>query len=154
MRTLWPLLLSLASCEHNTDTGPEPACPEGTYGCPCAAGDGCDDGLECRSGICDSIPEPDPATCGDGVVDPGEGCDDGNAVPDDGCTNDCTLPPPTCGDGVVDPGEACDDRNLDDTDACLSTCVVARCGDGVVWSGVEVCDDGNAVPDDECTNTC
>jgi cysteine-rich repeat protein len=56
-----------------------------------------------------------------------------------------------CGDGRLDPGEECDDGNIDDTDACLSDCRDARCGDGVVWAGVEECD-GGAV--ESCTSAC
>jgi cysteine-rich repeat protein len=59
-----------------------------------------------------------------------------------------------CGNGVVDPGEECDDGNADDTDACTTRCRFARCGDGVVWKGVEGCDDGNANDADGCRNDC
>jgi cysteine-rich repeat protein len=62
--------------------------------------------------------------------------------------------PALCGDGVLQRGEGCDDGNPDDTDACRASCEVARCGDGVVWAGVEACDDGNAVDTDACRNTC
>lgn len=65
--------------------------------------------------------------------------------------------PPTaaeCGNGVVEPGEECDDQNADDSDACLSNCLVATCGDGVVWLGVEECDDGNSDSSDGCVPTC
>ncbi|HEY0137117.1 MAG TPA: fibrinogen-like YCDxxxxGGGW domain-containing protein, partial [Nannocystis sp.] len=61
---------------------------------------------------------------------------------------------PACGDGTVDPGEACDDGNQADDDACLGNCVAARCGDGVVESGVEACDDGNEDDSDACLPTC
>jgi cysteine-rich repeat protein len=40
--------------------------------------------------------------------------------------------------------EECDDGNLNDGDACLSTCRSARCGDGVVRTGVEQCDGSDA----------
>ena len=65
-------------------------------------------------------------------------------------------PPPqaSCGDGRIDAGEDCDDGNNDDRDACLSTCRRARCGDGVVWLGVEPCDDGNLDNGDACLTTC
>ena len=53
--------------------------------------------------------------------------------------------PAQCGDGVMqaEDGEACDDgaANADDA-ACTSHCQVAKCGDGLLQSGVEVCDDG------------
>ena len=49
-----------------------------------------------------------------------------------------------CGDGVRDEGEACDDGNKVDEDACPSgakgTCAAAKCGDGIVYMGVEECD--------------
>jgi cysteine-rich repeat protein len=59
-----------------------------------------------------------------------------------------------CGDGVLDPNEVCDDGNTIDTDACRATCVKARCGDGVVWTGVETCDDGNTNDGDGCPAGC
>ncbi len=61
---------------------------------------------------------------------------------------------PRCGDGAVTREEACDDGNTDDTDACTSTCELARCGDGIVWKGVEGCDDGNTDDTDACRNNC
>lgn len=60
----------------------------------------------------------------------------------------------SCGNGVVDPGEECDDGNADDADTCLASCRFARCGDGVVWAGVEGCDDGNQDDADACRNRC
>ena len=59
-----------------------------------------------------------------------------------------------CGDGVVDADEQCDDGNRDDHDACTNTCVHARCGDGIVWTGVEWCDDGNGDSSDGCKANC
>src|SRR5690242_17654231 len=61
---------------------------------------------------------------------------------------------PGCGDGVVDPGEECDDGDASDTDACTAACRFARCGDGVVWEGVEGCDDQNDVDTDACGDDC
>jgi cysteine-rich repeat protein len=50
---------------------------------------------------------PDPAGCGNGVVDPGEECDDGNDNDHDECTSLCLFP--RCGDGFVWSGmEDCD----------------------------------------------
>jgi cysteine-rich repeat protein len=61
-----------------------------------------------------------------------------------------------CGDGFADPdlGEQCDDGNLDEFDGCLNDCREARCGDGVIHSGIEDCDDGNDVDGDACSNAC
>jgi cysteine-rich repeat protein len=60
----------------------------------------------------------------------------------------------SCGDGVLDPGEECDDGNDVDGDACTNACERARCGDGIVWKGVEACDDANAIDGDACRNDC
>ena len=60
----------------------------------------------------------------------------------------------SCGDGLTDPGEECDDGNGDDHDGCRNTCELARCGDGVVWTGQEQCDDGDEDPANACTNEC
>ncbi len=61
---------------------------------------------------------------------------------------------PECGNGILDSGEACDDGNLVDTDACRANCTRASCGDGVVWTGVEMCDDHNTVDGDACPANC
>lgn len=58
-----------------------------------------------------------------------------------------------CGDHLRDLGEACDDGNSSDADACRG-CARARCGDGVVFAGVEACDDGNSVDGDGCQRGC
>src|SRR5687768_16936448 len=59
-----------------------------------------------------------------------------------------------CGDGILDPFEDCDDANDREDDACRLTCNLARCGDGVLWIGVEFCDDGNQTPNDGCRPDC
>lgn len=64
------------------------------------------------------------------------------------------VPPPGCGNGALGEGEQCDDGNLDEHDGCLSNCLLARCGDGLVRTGVEECDDGNDVNEDFCDNSC
>jgi cysteine-rich repeat protein len=61
---------------------------------------------------------------------------------------------PACGNGALEAGEACDDGNTDDADACTGKCARARCGDGVVWRGVETCDDGNTKDGDGCKHHC
>jgi cysteine-rich repeat protein len=58
-----------------------------------------------------------------------------------------------CGNHLSEPGEDCDDGNDDDLDSCPA-CSFARCGDGLVYAGVEACDDGNASDDDGCTVGC
>lgn len=80
--------------------------------------------------------------CTDGHVDTKgpnhfEFCDDGNMVATDGCNNSCALA--SCGNGLLDPGEQCDDNNAVNSDSC-NNCQIARCGDGVVYIGVEECD--------------
>ncbi len=62
--------------------------------------------------------------------------------------------PKVCGDGVVDEGEECDDGNSFQNDACLRGCKSARCGDKVIFIGVELCDDGNNVNGDTCAAQC
>ena len=51
-------------------------------------------------------------------------------------------------------GEVCDDGNRSDNDLCTNACQVARCGDGILHTGVEQCDDGNQNNNDGCSNTC
>jgi cysteine-rich repeat protein len=65
-----------------------------------------------------------------------------------------TGPVPMCGNGVLDPSETCDDGNVAPNDSCTSSCTKARCGDGIVQTGVETCDDGNRVDNDACRNNC
>lgn len=102
------------------------------------AGERCDDFGESAS--CDA--DCTDAICGDGTTNATalEECDTRGSTPE--CDDDCTRV--TCGDGTFNPaaGEACDDGNDVNVDACLSTCQPARCGDGVIWSGIELCDDG------------
>ncbi len=59
-----------------------------------------------------------------------------------------------CGNGMPDPGEACDDGNMDNTDDCVAGCMLASCGDGHVWAGMEDCDDGNMDETDACLTGC
>lgn len=92
--------------------------------------------------------QPDPPSCGDGVVDEGEECDDGNNAPGDTCSPECTKT--LCGNGAVDDGEECDDGNTDPTDDCTTECKVAACGDGFLHASVEECDAAG----DGCDATC
>jgi cysteine-rich repeat protein len=124
----------------STDTGTE--CPVATDGCPCTAGGGCDQGLECIEGTCGPI----QAVCGNGQVEPGESCDDGNDDDTDSCTTLCG--PPSCDDGItsgdevdVDCGmEACG-TGCDFGQACLSAadCSFPSCGPASGGAGM-VCE--------------
>ena len=107
------------------------------------AGEVCDDSG--NSSACDA--DCTPSACGDGFVNAaaGETCDDSvvNGEPLR-CNVTCDgISVPVCGNGVVEVGERCDDGNTIDTDECIA-CVLASCGDGILWDGVETCDDGGA----------
>ena len=39
-------------------------------------------------------------------------------------------------------GETCDDGNIQNDDGCINNCIIATCGDGYLWAGMEICDDG------------
>src|SRR5581483_8534893 len=68
---------------------------------------------------------PNPAVCGNGVVEIGEECDDGNTSSCDGCSSTCQRE--RCGDAVVACGEQCDDGAANGTpgDRCTATCTEA-----------------------------
>ena len=89
----------------STDTGDE--CPVATDGCPCTAGGGCDQGLECSDGVCGPI----QAVCGNGQIEPGESCDDANDYNTDSCTTLCAAP--SCEDGITSGDEVDVDCGLD-----------------------------------------
>ncbi len=195
---IFPAALALA-CSNNSGTGPqsdssgsdttasssfdtESACFAGAVACPCAAGNLCDPGLVCLSGLCVDLGnsaecgngnlDADEAcdlglfnsdtglcktdctlqVCGDGFVGPSEACDDGNDNHADECTNGCALP--SCGDGIVQSPEECDDKNEDNSDDCLDICLEARCGDGIIHESFETCDDANDIDGDGCESTC
>jgi cysteine-rich repeat protein len=61
---------------------------------------------------------------------------------------------PACGNGILDPGEECDDGNAMNSEGCTALCRNARCGDGLLWSGIEECDDGNTFGGDGCSAVC
>ncbi len=81
----------------------------------------------------------------------------------DTCSSDCHSGF-GCGNGVRDVGEGCDDGNEVDTDSCVVGdfegpihCELARCGDGIVYAGVETCDHAGESSDcdfDCTTATC
>jgi cysteine-rich repeat protein len=132
----------------------------------CDEGDNNDEFGACRL-LCQQ------ARCGDGVVRAdanAEQCDDGNTASGDGCDGGCLREPgyrcttseaglsectPVCGDGVRTPNEGCDNGpENDDANACTTACVVARCGDGLLRTGVESCDDSNDANGDGCSSLC
>lgn len=65
---------------------------------------------------------PNPAVCGNGVLELFEQCDDDNTDACDGCSPTCRAE--TCGDGVVSCGESCDDGALNGTPGsrCSTSC--------------------------------
>ncbi len=65
---------------------------------------------------------PNPAVCGNGVVEIGEQCDDGNTTDCDGCSSTCRRE--RCGDDIVQCSEQCDDGAQNGTpgDPCSATC--------------------------------
>jgi cysteine-rich repeat protein len=108
-------------------------------GCPCGAGDGCNTGMTCQSGLCDV---PPCAAGADGCACRlNDACDGGLY-----CDNSiCRLPPPsTCGDGVREGLEACDDGNQV-TEACdygVGECSVCDRDCKRVWGVAKFCGDG------------
>ena len=126
-------LVNLVACGDG-DTDPGEACDDGNTD----DGDGCS--ALCREEV-----------CGDGIVQPGEACDDGNTDDGDGCDRSCVEE--FCGDGTLQPGEECD-ADVNDQGPCTTACRDARCGDGIVYDGVEECDDGNLDAGDGCDASC
>ena len=73
----------------------------------------------------------------------GCGSDEEAEVAEDGDTGGLSMVtggatgiPLTCGDGQVQAGEDCDDGNEVETDSCLQNCKRARCGDGILRTGL------------------
>jgi len=141
--------------EPSTTTVEPGSCGDGAQD----PGEACDDGNEVEEDGCPSGAKgacKGAASCGDGIVWAGEeACDDGNMDGGDGCEADCTVTSAECGNGEKEPGEGCDDGNDVEEDACPSggagQCkAAASCGDGFVWTGMEVCDDGNVDETDAC----
>ncbi len=104
----------------------------------------CDEGAQ--TATCDS--DCTAARCGDRRVNPffinpltnlREVCDEGMSTAT--CDADCTLP--ECGDGLHNASyndEECDDGLYNAlSGGCLPGCILATCGDGYVWAGVEEC---------------
>ncbi len=91
------------------------------------------------------------ATSGGAATTGGPGGESGESGPD-ATTGEPMPPPVTCGDGAVQRGEECDDGNANNSDACLNTCSKAKCGDGLVYGGVEQCDTSGASA--QCNGNC
>lgn len=106
---------------------------------------GCLVGFGSRPGERDAAPDRDGDASGipDGQAHDGAPWD--GEVPDGGGY---------CGNAVVETGEECDDGNLNDNDGCTNECRSARCGDGILYIGVEECDDGNGDNTDSCLDDC
>ena len=144
-----------------------------------AAGEQCDDGLQCTGGPsagldCTLVDFCGAGTCEkqngdgcgltcqleacqDGVEDFGEDCDPNvNFGETATCNSDCTDQ--ACPDGKLNQsaGEECDDGNTADGDGCDGSCRDELCGNGVLGASgnSEECDDGNQINDDGCTVDC
>ena len=121
----------------------------------CALSDACTDPAEELPDDCQLEPcGPQPAGCGDGVIDfeRGEECDDGNGRDGDGCSRRCRFE--FCGDGIITPafGEQCEAPDPEQGLLCRF-CRFTSCGNGDV-DGFEQCDDGNEVDGDGCSQSC
>jgi cysteine-rich repeat protein len=98
----------------------------------------------------------DPTTTGDGdgdgdgdneTGDTGMSTGDGDGDGDTGSAE--------CGNGMVEGNEECDlGPDNSETGQCTPNCLIAACGDGYVYEGVEECDDGNPDNTDACTTEC
>ncbi len=144
-----------ATCTDAFTNGDETDADCGGGTCPtCAAGDACDRGADCASGVCTGM-ICQPVRCGDGVMQAGEMCDDGNDTNGDGCDDGAgdACRATGCGNGVVTAPEVCDDGNAANADGCDNNCTPSGCGNGV-RAGAEACDDGNAASNDGCSLTC
>jgi cysteine-rich repeat protein len=154
-----------ANCQDGIQNGNETGIDCAGDCRPCPDGWGCEEGINCSSGVCVEGACAAPR-CGDGFANGEEQCDDGNELDTDACLPTCV--PAACGDGVVHNGvESCDDGNtvteeceygVEACMVCGETCVelagaVRFCGDGEI-DVEEACDDGNDQETDECTNFC
>lgn len=76
---------------------------------------------------------PDPALCGNAMIDPGEDCDDANTDDTDECKSDCTF---SCGDGELGAAELCDTAIADGMPgACPASCPATACTTATLQRG-------------------
>ncbi len=115
---------------------------------------------------------PNPALCGNDVLDPGEDCDDGNTDPDLLCDGTCRT---ACGNGAIEPGEECDlsasgddacpaaPADCADQDACTQdTLTGSECQSACVHAAITVNSDGDgccvadatSLDDSDCAVAC
>ncbi|MFY0532501.1 fibrinogen-like YCDxxxxGGGW domain-containing protein [Nannocystis pusilla] len=128
-----PLLPTASGSGSTTTTGDPTVDPtsQGTTGSPTA--------------VSGSESATDPT---DGLT---TGMTTGMTTTDGLTTGITTMPPAGCGDAILTPDEECDDGPMNaDTAACTSTCKLAKCGDGLIQTGVEYCEDLNDDPADGC----
>jgi hypothetical protein len=133
-------------CDPGTNTCTPPTCTDGvqngdetdedcgnTCGPTCDTGEGCDDGADCISAVCDPLTLTcDAPTCMDGVQNGDE--------TDEDCGNTCG---PTC-----DTGEGCDDG---------ADCISSVCDPLTLTCSAPACDDGVQNGDEtdlDCGNSC
>ena len=122
----------------------------GDDGIGTASESGADSGTDATTAT-ETATESDSGSESAGSCTPGEtqecACPEGQGTQE--CALDgsgygmCECASAICGDGQIAGSEECDggEANADDG-ACTSECKLARCGDGLVQSGVELCDDG------------
>lgn len=119
---------------------------------------------------------PEPAVCGDDVIDGDEACDGSDVGHETcerlglgpgplGCKADCSFdltrcsPGELCGNGEIDGAEQCDDGDDNSNtkpNACRANCTLPSCGDAVIDDD-EGCDDGSENSDfraDACRSDC
>lgn len=116
--------------ENADESSSDSDCAVGQVGCMCTEGGGCDPGLECVEGLCESVGgesssddetdsgSEDGSCSGLGCACDGspESCDAGLACVGGMCVSD------SCGNGALDANEQCDDGNEIIGDGCDPDC--------------------------------